>query len=207
VWELVVGSGDSASATLQFAWYELLARGCSPGSAVAGPAAAVITTGRLAGSRDSPIQAVTAASSCHSSLKHPQLQLQGTDLRDALLGRVFGYAAVLRSGQPVGGKLAAGMAAGLLAAAQKKSFLREVAGEAAGCHDCVHRLACCGGAARPTCKSKVQMRGKDVDASCCRVIRVLELTSSWCCVNRVTTPLNPQWRCCWRCVRRQMTRH
>lgn len=55
--------------------------------------------------------------------------LQGSELRDALLGRIFGYAAVARSGRAIPADLAAGMAAGLVAAAQKKSFLREAAGE------------------------------------------------------------------------------
>jgi hypothetical protein len=59
---------------------------------------------------------------------HPIL-LQGTELRDALLGRIFGYAAVIRSGRTLPDDLANSMAAGLVQAAQKKSFLREVAGE------------------------------------------------------------------------------
>lgn len=58
--------------------------------------------------------------------------LQGSELRDALLGRIFGYAAVARSGRPLPADLAASMAAGLVAAAQKKSFLREAAGGGRG---------------------------------------------------------------------------
>lgn len=54
--------------------------------------------------------------------------LQGTDLRDALLGRIFGYAAVVRSGRPLPAGLAVSLAEGLVTTAAKKSFLREVAG-------------------------------------------------------------------------------
>jgi DNA polymerase phi len=59
--------------------------------------------------------------------------LQGSELRDALLGRIFGYAAVVRSGRPLPPDLAAGMVAALVQSAQKKSFLREVAGECMCC--------------------------------------------------------------------------
>ncbi len=58
----------------------------------------------------------------------PATPVQGSELRDALLGRIFGYAAVARSGRPLPADLAASMADGLVAAAQKKSFLREAAG-------------------------------------------------------------------------------
>lgn len=57
---------------------------------------------------------------------HPVVQ--GSELRDALLGRIFGYAAVVRSGRPLPAALASNLAAGLVAAAAKKSFLREVTG-------------------------------------------------------------------------------
>lgn len=55
---------------------------------------------------------------------------QGTDAKDALLGRVFAYAAVARSGR-VGGDSAepaesARVAAALVDAMQRKTFLREV---------------------------------------------------------------------------------
>ena len=56
--------------------------------------------------------------------------LQGTDLRDALLGRIFGYAVVVRSGKTLPAELAASMAVGLVQAAHKKSFLREASGKA-----------------------------------------------------------------------------
>lgn len=54
---------------------------------------------------------------------------QGRDLRDVLLGRVFGAAALVRSGRQLGASQAATLVAGLLEAAKKKAFCKELAGE------------------------------------------------------------------------------
>ena len=52
---------------------------------------------------------------------------QGSDARDSLLGRLFGCAAVIRSGRVADAAVAAGITARLLAVAAAKSFLREAA--------------------------------------------------------------------------------
>ena len=52
---------------------------------------------------------------------------QGSDARDSLLGRLFGCAAVIRSGRVADADVAAGVASRLLAVAAAKSFLREAA--------------------------------------------------------------------------------
>jgi len=52
---------------------------------------------------------------------------QGSDARDSLLGRLFGCAAVIRSGRVADAEVAACIAARLLAVAAAKSFLREAA--------------------------------------------------------------------------------
>ena len=57
---------------------------------------------------------------------------QGIELRDELLGRIFGYAAVARCGRPLPAELATHVAAALVAAAAKKSFLRELSGALQG---------------------------------------------------------------------------
>ena len=49
-----------------------------------------------------------------------------------LLGQVFGYGAVVRSGLALDAGAAREVAAALVGIAEKKSFLREVAGEAGG---------------------------------------------------------------------------
>jgi DNA polymerase phi len=53
------------------------------------------------------------------------LWVQGSDVRDALLGRVFGCAAVVRSGRVGGDGVAAQLATQLVSLAQRKSFLTE----------------------------------------------------------------------------------
>ena len=73
----------------------------------------------------SPQRQAPARRTYAATTSHPP---QGADLRDALLGRIFGYAAVVRSGRALPPALARSLAAGLVAAAAKKSFLREVSG-------------------------------------------------------------------------------
>ena len=55
--------------------------------------------------------------------------LQGSELKEALLGRIFGYGAVVRSGRLLPTDLACRLAGALVQVAQKKSFLGEVAGK------------------------------------------------------------------------------
>ena len=57
---------------------------------------------------------------CHGSK-------QGSDARDSLLGRLFGCAAVIRSGRVADAEIAMGVASRLLSVAAAKSFLREAA--------------------------------------------------------------------------------
>ena len=53
--------------------------------------------------------------------------MQGTEAHDQLLGQVFGFAAVIRSGQQIDDETAVKCADGLVYIANKKSFLRELA--------------------------------------------------------------------------------
>lgn len=53
--------------------------------------------------------------------------LQGTEAHDQMLGKVFGYAAIIRSGQHIDQETATRCAEGLVHIANKKSFLRELA--------------------------------------------------------------------------------
>lgn len=53
--------------------------------------------------------------------------LQGSEAHDQLLGQVFGYAAITRSGLHIDQPTAARCAEGLTHIANKKSFLRELA--------------------------------------------------------------------------------
>ena len=52
---------------------------------------------------------------------------QGPEAHDQLLGRLFGYAAAIRSGQIQDTQLAVRCATALIGIASKKSFLRELA--------------------------------------------------------------------------------
>lgn len=53
--------------------------------------------------------------------------LQGSEAHDQLLGQVFGYAAIIRSGLHIDQATAVTCAEGLTLIANKKSFLRELA--------------------------------------------------------------------------------
>ena len=53
--------------------------------------------------------------------------MQGSEAHDQLLGRVFGYAAVIRAGHIQEGQLASRCATALIGIANKKSFLPELA--------------------------------------------------------------------------------
>ncbi len=53
--------------------------------------------------------------------------LQGSEAHDQLLGQVFGYAAIIRSGLHIDQPTAVTCAEGLTHIANKKSFLRELA--------------------------------------------------------------------------------
>ena len=55
------------------------------------------------------------------------MRLQGSEAHDQLLGQVFGYAAIIRSGQQIDQQTAVRCAEGLTHIANKKSFLRELA--------------------------------------------------------------------------------
>ena len=52
--------------------------------------------------------------------------MQGTEAHDQLLGQVFGYAAIIRSGQRIDQETAVKCAQGLTHIASKKAFLREL---------------------------------------------------------------------------------
>lgn len=60
------------------------------------------------------------------TLRHT-LRLQGSEAHDQLLGQVFGYAAIIRSGQQMDQQTAVRCAEGLTHIANRKSFLRELA--------------------------------------------------------------------------------
>ncbi len=53
--------------------------------------------------------------------------LQGSEAHDQLLGQVFGYAAIIRSGLKIEQPTAVTCAEGLTQIANKKSFLKELA--------------------------------------------------------------------------------
>lgn len=55
------------------------------------------------------------------------LLMQGTEAHDQMLGKVFGYAAIVRCKRPVDQETAVKCAEGLVHIANKKSFLRELA--------------------------------------------------------------------------------
>ena len=56
--------------------------------------------------------------------------LQGSDAKDALLGRIFGYSAFSQAGRGASNVVADRLAASLIAAMGRKSFLREAAASA-----------------------------------------------------------------------------
>jgi hypothetical protein len=58
--------------------------------------------------------------------------VQGGEARDMLLGQVFGFGAIVRSGLSIDAAAAHDMATALVHVADKKSFLREVAGKLLG---------------------------------------------------------------------------
>lgn len=53
--------------------------------------------------------------------------MQGTEAHDQMLGKVFGYAAIVRCKRPVDQETAVKCVEGLVHIANKKSFLRELA--------------------------------------------------------------------------------
>ena len=55
------------------------------------------------------------------------MELQGTEAHDQMLGKVFGYAAIVRCKRPIDQETAVKCAEGLVHIANKKSFLRELA--------------------------------------------------------------------------------
>ena len=66
----------------------------------------------------------------HSACWSSVLQSQGSDARDALLGRIFGYTAVFQAGRGGSFGAAARLADALLAAMRQRAFLREAAASA-----------------------------------------------------------------------------
>ena len=56
--------------------------------------------------------------------------MQGSDAKDALLGRIFGYSAFSQAGRGASNVVADRLAASLIAAMGRKSFLREAAASA-----------------------------------------------------------------------------
>ena len=55
------------------------------------------------------------------------LESQGTEAHDQMLGKVFGYAAIVRCKRPIDQETAVKCTEGLVHIANKKSFLRELA--------------------------------------------------------------------------------
>ena len=69
--------------------------------------------------------------------------VQGGEQRDMLLGQLFGFGAVVRSGLELDAAAGREIAAGVVQIAEKKSFLREAAGGARQLSpELLHTLVC-----------------------------------------------------------------